>query len=80
VLNDVTQALPDSTWLFSFDLTPDTLEIAGFSTDLPASIARLQALPDVARLEFRSPVIHDARADRDRFDILLHLRNLQNAH
>jgi general secretion pathway protein L len=80
LLRDVTEALPDSAWLFSFGLTPATLQIGGFSTDLPAAIARLQALPEVAHLEFRSPVIHDAHTDRDRFDILLNLKNLKNAH
>jgi general secretion pathway protein L len=80
LLHDITDALPDSAWLFSLDATPATVQIAGFSTDLPAVIARLQALPEVAHLEFRSPVIHDAHTDRDRFDILLHLKILQHAH
>jgi general secretion pathway protein L len=75
----VTQALPDSSWLFSFDFTPQSLQLGGFSTDMPAAVARLQALPGVAKLEFRSPVIHDARADRDRFDILLRLQKANDA-
>lgn len=75
----VTAALPDTSWLFSFDFTPQTLQLGGFSTDMPAAVARLQALPGVAKLEFRSPVIHDARADRDRFDILLRLQKAGDA-
>jgi general secretion pathway protein L len=75
----VTAALPDTSWLFSFDFTPQTLQLGGFSTDMPAAVARLQALPFVAKLEFRSPVIHDARADRDRFDILLRLQKAGDA-
>ncbi len=80
LLHDLTDALPDSTWLFSLDVTPAAVQIAGFSSDLPAAIARLQALPEVAHLEFRSPVIHDAHTDRDRFDILLHLKISQHVH
>jgi general secretion pathway protein L len=74
VLDHVTDALPDSSWLFSFDYTPDAIQIGGFSTDMPDAVGRLQALGELAQLEFRSPVIHDAHADRDRFDILLHLK------
>ena len=74
VLDHVTAALPDSSWLFSFDYTPDAVQIGGFSTDMPDAVGRLQALGELAQLEFRSPVIHDAHADRDRFDILLHLK------
>ena len=70
-LQQVTEALPDSSWIFSFDLTPQTLQLGGFSSDMPATVSRLQALPDVEHLEFRAPVLHDARAERDRFDILL---------
>jgi general secretion pathway protein L len=75
----VTAALPDTSWLFSFDFTPQTLQLGGFSTDMPAAVARLQALPGIGKLEFRSPVIHDARADRDRFDILLRLQKAGDA-
>jgi len=78
-LQRVTQALPDSSWLFALDATPQTLQLGGFSTDMPAAVARLQAVPAVAKLEFRSPVIHDARADRDRFDILLRLKKATDA-
>ncbi len=74
VLDHVTNALPDSAWLFSFDFTPGSVQIGGFSTDMPEAVGRLQALRELEQLEYRSPVIHDARADRDRFDILLHLK------
>ncbi len=74
VLDHVTDALPDSGWLFSFDYTPASVQIGGFSTDMPDAVGRLQALRELEQLEFRSPVIHDAHADRDRFDILLHLK------
>jgi general secretion pathway protein L len=74
LLDHVTNALPDSSWLFSFDFTPAALQIGGFSTDMPDAVGRLQALREVEQLEFRSPVIHDAHADRDRFDILLRLK------
>jgi general secretion pathway protein L len=74
VLDHITDALPDSSWLFSFDYTPASVQIGGFSTDMPDAVGRLQALRELEQLEFRSPVIHDAHADRDRFDILLHLK------
>ena len=70
-LEQITEALPDTSWTFSFDLTPQTLQLGGFSSDMPATVSRLQALPGVEHLEFRAPVLHDARAERDRFDILL---------
>jgi general secretion pathway protein L len=74
VLDHITDALPDTSWLFSFDYTPTSVQIGGFSTDMPDAVGRLQALRELEQLEFRSPVIHDAHADRDRFDILLHLK------
>lgn len=79
MLQQITQALPDSAWLFSFDFTGQTLQLGGFSTDMPATVLRLQSLPAVEHLEFRSPVIHDAHADRDRFDILLRLKKAGHA-
>ncbi len=79
LLDDTTKALPASTWVFSFDFTPQSLQLGGFSTDMPEAVARLQALPGVQKLEFRAPVIHDAHADRDRFDILLHLHKGSHA-
>jgi general secretion pathway protein L len=79
VLDRATQALPASSWVFRLDLTPQSLQLGGFSTDMPEAVARLQALPGVQKLEFRAPVIHDAHADRDRFDILLHLDKLSHA-
>ncbi len=79
VLDSATKALPASAWVFRLDFTPQSLQLGGFSTDMPEAVARLQALPGVRKLEFRAPVIHDAHADRDRFDILLHLDKLDHA-
>ena len=78
-LKGVTEALPDSSWIFCFDLTPQTLQLGGFSADMPTVVARLEALPGVEHLEFRAPVLHDARAERDRFDILLRFAKAAHA-
>ncbi len=74
LLQHITRALPDSAWLFSFDLAGEDLILGGFSTDLPAMVAHLQALPEVRHLAFRAPVIHDRGTGGDRFDIVLHLQ------
>jgi hypothetical protein len=75
----VTHALPDDAWLFGFDLAGRTLEVQGFSADLPATVGRLQALPGLDRLEFKSPVMHGGRDDKDRFDIILRLKQAGHA-
>jgi general secretion pathway protein L len=79
VLDQLSAALPDTAWAFSFDYTPASVEIGGFSGDMAGTVGRLQSIPGANRLEFRSAVIHDAKTDRDRFDILLHLDSAAHA-
>jgi general secretion pathway protein L len=79
VLRDVTEALPDDSWLFNFDADKTSLRLAGFSRNVPTLLRHLRALPWVAAVDFRSPVLHDAAQQADRFDIGLEIASAQYA-
>jgi len=74
VLNEITKALPDGTWLTDFHLLDGNLRLQGFSAsaaDLPASLQTSQIVGDP---QFRSPLTRDNAEGVDRFDIALTLR------
>ena len=72
LVDELTKALPDGTWLFGLELKPGEATLAGFSPDVPGLLRRLQSAPFDAP-ELSSPVVHDAAAHRDRFEIKVHL-------
>lgn len=78
LLQGVTVALPDDSWIFSFDLDTATLRLSGYARDVPAVLRRLKALPWAYSIDFQSPIVHDADQQSDRFELLIQLSSAED--
>jgi len=69
LLAEVTERLPDDTWLLQLRWQGNKLTLAGFSPAAAALIAGLEDSPLLADVRFASPVTADPRVGRERFNI-----------
>ena len=69
LLGEITERLPDDTWLVQLRWQGDTLAIAGFSPAAAALIAGLEESPLLSEVRFGSPVTADPRVGNERFNI-----------
>jgi general secretion pathway protein L len=69
LLAEVTDRLPDDTWLIQLRWQGEKLAIAGFSPAAAALIAGLEESPLLSEVRFGSPVTADPRAGKERFNI-----------
>jgi general secretion pathway protein L len=67
---DVTERLPDDTWLTHLQLQDGKLTLTGFSPSAAALIALLEASPILSGVRFGSPVTPDSHVDGESFNIL----------
>jgi len=74
ILDVLSRTLPDDSWVFALDLTPKEVRIEGFAADVPEVIGLLQKAPIFETPQLRSPVIRSQSSNRDRFDLLLPLK------
>jgi general secretion pathway protein L len=74
IVDALSQALPDDTWVFELELTEHDLRIAGFSTDVPTVIERLQQVALFETPQLRSPVVHMPGKNGDRFDLAVRVK------
>jgi general secretion pathway protein L len=70
LLADVTDRLPDDTWLTQLQLQDGKLTLKGISPSAAALIAPLEASPLLTEVRFASPVTPDPRIGGESFDIL----------
>jgi general secretion pathway protein L len=70
LLADITDRLPDDTWLTQLQIREGTLTISGVSSSSAPLISRLEASPFLAQVRFGSPVTSDSGVDGERFDIM----------
>jgi general secretion pathway protein L len=70
LLADVTDRLPDDTWLTQLQLQDGKLTLKGVSPSAAALIAPLEASPLLTEVRFGSPVTPDPRIGGESFDIL----------
>jgi general secretion pathway protein L len=68
VVDALTKAAPDDTWIFRLELVPGELRLAGFSKDVPRFLEHLSSKPFTAP-ELIAPVVHDASGRQSRFEI-----------
>jgi general secretion pathway protein L len=73
VLDALTKALPDDTWIFRLEMRPGLVMVAGFSSNVPALLERLTASP-LATPELTSPVVHGVANTKDRFELRVQLK------
>ena|GEM_PF-4555399 len=80
VLDALTRAIPDSSWLIRFELRANKVLLSGFSSDVPELLSRLAA-PPFKEPELTSQVVDaqmvDGRAGQSRFDLGVRLEAAQ---
>lgn len=69
VLDRVTRALPDNTWIDAFKIDHDSIEISGFSQAASALLPLLESAACCSDVRLLGPVRYDADHDRERFQI-----------
>lgn len=70
VLADVTEAVPDGDWLFSYAQAGMTLRLDGYSDDASRLLGRLEASELLSGAAFAAPVRRDPTLGRDQFSIV----------
>jgi general secretion pathway protein L len=71
VLDELAAVLPDDTWVQSLEYEGQRLEIQGYSASASGLIPRIEASPLFESVSFIAPVNHNARTDKDIFQIAL---------
>lgn len=69
LLRELTERLPDDTWLQTLDYQDGRVEIRGESGQATALIALLEQGPGIEEVAFRSPVTQVVRTGKERFNI-----------
>ena len=69
VLDDLTRLIPDTSWVFQFQVVAGEITMAGYSASASGLIPLLEEAPEFAGAQFRSPVTQDPREGLERFQI-----------
>ena len=75
VLKEVTNILPEKTWLTRVRFTEDTIEIEGYAGTATEIIPKLENSRYFQKAEFASPTYRDQRQNTERFVIKMELRD-----
>jgi Tfp pilus assembly protein PilN len=78
VLKELTQIIPDNTWLFNLRLSQQTLEISGMSRSASDLIPLLEKSGWLTKTEFASPIVTDA-SKLEHFKIKAEIKGLEPA-
>lgn len=73
-LDELTQILPDHTWISVFSQNGDKVQISGLSKAASSLIGLIDRSPYFEKPGFRSPVTEDPRTGLERFGISLEIR------
>jgi general secretion pathway protein L len=76
ILKDLTQLIPDHTWLFQLRISQQTLEISGMSKSAADLIPLLEKSGWLTKTEFASPIVADARK-LEHFKIKAEIKGLE---
>jgi general secretion pathway protein L len=79
VLNELTRALPDDTWLYRLRLINEELQTFGYSPNASAMIGHIENSPLFSNAQFRAPLTRDQRADAEQFHIAFQV-GMEKAH
>lgn len=69
MLRELTDLLPDDTWIQSLEFDRGEVALRGESGQATALIAILEQAPGIDGVSFRSPVTQIARTGRERFNL-----------
>ena len=72
-IDELTRVLPDHTWLFHLQQDGTRLRLSGYTTDASSLIGLVGDLPAFSNPRFGSPVTHDPRREKDRFNLVVDL-------
>lgn len=78
ILKELTQIVPDNTWLFNLRLSGQTLEISGMSRSASDLIPLLEKSGWLTKTEFGSPIVTDA-SKLEHFKIKAEIKGLEPA-
>ena len=70
-VEELTRVLPDHTWLFHLQQDGTRLRLSGYTSDASSLIGLVGALPMFSGPKFGSPVTHDPRREKDRFNLVV---------
>lgn len=73
VLREITNLLPDGTWVQEIQLSPTTVEFSGLSNRAADLIQPLENSPYFSQVEFTSPITRDAQ-NKEVFRVRMRLR------
>jgi general secretion pathway protein L len=73
ILNELTRALPDNTWLLTFSQNNSEVKITGYSAAAAELISAIDAVPLFNKPAFTSPIVQDPQQKSERFEILFNL-------
>jgi len=76
ILKDLTQLIPENTWLFNLKLSKQTLDISGMSKSASEMIPLLEKSGFLEKTGFASPIVSDA-SKFEHFKIKAELKNLE---
>ena len=68
IMREITNLLPDGTWVQDLQVNPETVEFSGFSNRAAELIQPLENSPYFSQVEFTSPITRDAQ-NREAFHI-----------
>ena len=69
ILNELTRALPDNTWLVQLTLTANEVRLSGYSTSASSLVQLIGQSTYFTEPKFRSAVVFDPNISRERFEM-----------
>jgi general secretion pathway protein L len=69
LLNEITERLPDGTWLTQLRMQGNQVTFTGFSPEAAALVAGLEDSPQLSEVRFASPVTVDPHVGLERFNL-----------
>lgn len=73
VLESVSKALPDTTYVTELRVEGDKMQVVGLTNDAPSLIRLLEQSPQFSRATFFAPTTRDQNDSRERFHIEVHI-------
>lgn len=71
LLDALTKAIPDGTWLDRLSFDGSSIDISGFAPDAASLLLRLGRSPSFREVHFLGPTVRDAASGREHFQIAL---------